>query len=76
MNHSLLHRLAQLTPGEPPILSIYLDLHLEGERPEVHPDLVHLRSRLHAIEQTLWPRGPQFDDFQADVAQVEQFLQD
>jgi hypothetical protein len=58
------------------MLSVYLDLQPVGERPEERPDLIKLRARLHLIGQTLWPRGPVYEEFERDIAHVEHYLQE
>ncbi len=70
----MLHDLAQISEGEPYILSVYLDLRPNGEEPGEHPDFVRLRGRLHAIEQTLWPRGAAYEEFRHDVERVNQYI--
>lgn len=59
-----------------PVLSVYLDLRpqITGANPTVRPSRVLLRSRLHQIEQTLWPRGAAFDAVHADAARIEEYL--
>lgn len=59
-----------------PILSVYLDLrpYVTGANPVVRPGRVLLKSRLHQIEQTLWPRGAAFDAVRADAARIEDYL--
>jgi hypothetical protein len=53
------------------MLSVYLDVRPEGEKPETRGDLVKLRARLHQIALTLGPRGPQVDAFQHEIARLQ-----
>lgn len=73
---NVLRRLADLEPGDVPILSVYLDMRPQatGERPAVRSGLVVLKDRLREIEKTLLPRGPALDSFRADRARVERYL--
>ncbi|HEY7127384.1 MAG TPA: Vms1/Ankzf1 family peptidyl-tRNA hydrolase [Ktedonobacterales bacterium] len=72
----LVRRLADLEPGDVPILSIYLDMRPQatGERPARRAGLVILKNRLREIEKTLLPRGPALDSFRADAARIERYL--
>ena len=72
----LLRRLAELEPGDLPVLSVYLDmrLHATGENPGVRSGLVVLKDRLRAIEKTFGPRGPELDSFRADAARIEEYV--
>ena len=74
--HVLLRRLAELEPGDFPVLSVYLDmrLHATGENPGVRSGLVVLKDRLRAIEKTIGPRGPELDSFRADAARIEEYV--
>jgi len=74
--HALLRRLAEMEPGDLPVLSVYLDmrLHATGENPGVRSGLVVLKDRLREIEKTFPPRGPQLDSFRADAARIEEYL--
>jgi hypothetical protein len=74
MLQDTIHDLAQLPVGKPDILSIYLDARPVGGQPQERADLVRLHSRLHAIDQTLWPRGPACEEFDHDVAEVSRYL--
>jgi hypothetical protein len=76
MPEGTLQRLLEIEAGEPPIVSVYLDMrpHATGENPALRADLVTLKDRLREIEKTFWPRGPAFDSFQADAARIEQFI--
>jgi hypothetical protein len=74
--NEMLHRLAQIEPGELPFLSIYLDIRPEatGEKPAVRAGLVVLKNRLNAIRKTLPPRGPALASFDVDAARIETFI--
>jgi ribosomal protein L30E len=74
----LLDTLARIDPGSALVLSIYLDLrpHASGERPGLRTAQIVLKDRLREIEKTLLPRGPALDDFRADVARVDHFLEE
>lgn len=56
--HTLLRRLAEPEPGEPPVVSVYLDmrLHATGENSAVRSGLIVLKDRLREIENSL-PRA-------------------
>ncbi len=73
---AVLRRLADLEPGDVPILSVYLDMRPQatGERPALRSGQVVLKDRLREIEKTLLPRGPALDSFRADRARVERYL--
>ena len=72
----LIRSLARLNPGDALVLSIYLDLrpHTTGENPAVRAARVVLKDRLRDIEKTLLPRGQALDDFRADVARINHYL--
>lgn len=59
-----------------PVLSVYLDMRPQttGARPTARPSRVLVKSRLHQIEQTLWPRGAAFDAVHADAARIQEYL--
>jgi hypothetical protein len=78
MANETLQRLAGLEPVDDLlILSIYLDMRPQesGESPGQRTGLKTLRERLREIEKTLGPRGAALDSFQADVAQIETYLE-
>lgn len=60
-----------------PILTVYLDYRpqISGANPAIRPSRVLLRTRLHQIEQTLWPRGAAFDAVNAGAARIEEYLE-
>jgi peptide chain release factor subunit 1 len=70
--------LAEIEPGELPVLSIYLDMrpHATGENPAVRAGTVMLRNRLREIEKTYLPRGPQLDSIRADAERIDRYLAD
>lgn len=72
----LLAKLARFDPGDALVLSVYLDMrpHTTGESPGMRPALTILKDRLRTIEKTLLPRGPALDDFRADAARVQHYL--
>ena len=74
--HALMRRLAEMEPGELPVLSVYLDMRLQatGENPTVRSGLVVLKDRLSEIEKTLPPRGPEFESFRFDVDRIEEYV--
>jgi|SRR5579871_121650 peptide subunit release factor 1 (eRF1) len=73
--NEVLDRLARMTPGKTPVLSVYLDMRPQatGQRPSVRSGLVVLKDRLREIEKTLGPRGPALDAFRADKERIEQY---
>ena len=73
-----LRMLAELEPGELPVLSIYLDMrpHATGEHPARRAGVVMLNDRLREIEQTYLPRGPELDSIRADAARIDRYLED
>ncbi len=73
---AVLRRLADVEATEAPVLSLYLDMRPQatGQRPAVRSGLVVLKDRLHEIEKTLGPRGPDLDSFRSDVIRVEAYL--
>lgn len=76
MMRDVLRRLAELEPGEVPVLSVYLDMRPQatGERPAVRSGQIVLKDRLREIEKSLLPRGPALDSFRADRARIERYL--
>lgn len=73
-----LRRLAELEPGELPVLSVYLDLRPQatGENPAVRSGLIVLKDRLRQIEKTLLPRGPALDSFRSDAARIQRYIEE
>jgi peptide subunit release factor 1 (eRF1) len=73
----LMRRLAEMEPGDLPVLTVYLDMRPQatGESPGLRAGLVVLKDRLREIEQTFWPRGPEFDSVRGDMARIERFLE-
>jgi peptide subunit release factor 1 (eRF1) len=71
---ALLRRLAEREPVDAPVLSIYLDMRPEGDRPALRASQLMLMDRLREIEKTLLPRGAALDSFRADVARIERYL--
>lgn len=73
-----LRRLAELEPGDLPVLSIYLDLRPQatGENPAVRSGFVVLKDRLCQIEKTLLPRGPGLDSFRRDAQRIERYIEE
>jgi peptide chain release factor subunit 1 len=74
--HQALRSLAELEPGELPVLSVYLDMrpHATGENPAVRAGMVILRNRLRDIEKTYLPRGPELDSIRADAERIDRYL--
>jgi hypothetical protein len=74
---ALMRQLAELEPGDLPVISAYLDMrpHAAGESPAQRPGLVVLKDRLREIEKTFGPRGPEVESFQADMARIEQYVE-
>lgn len=72
----VLRGLADMEPGDVPVLSAYLDMRPQatGERPALRSGLVVLKDRLREIEKIVWPRGPAFDSFTADAARINQYV--
>ena len=70
----LLRRLAEWEPADTPVLSIYLDMRPEGDRPSLRASQLMLMDRLREIEKTLLPRGASLDSFRADAARIERYL--
>jgi peptide chain release factor subunit 1 len=70
--------LAELEPGELPVLSIYLDMrpHATGENPAVRARIVILRNRLREIEKTYLPRGAELDSIRRDADRIQRYLND
>jgi Bacterial archaeo-eukaryotic release factor family 10 len=73
-----LRALAEIEPGELPVLSVYLDMrpHATGESPALRAGTVVLRKRLREIEKTYLPRGPELDSIRADAARIDGYLDD
>ncbi len=73
---ALMRRLAELEPGDLPMLSVYLDMRLQatGEDPTTRSGLVVLKDRLREIEKTFPPRGAELDSFRADTARIEEYI--
>lgn len=71
-----LRRLAELEPGDLPVLSVYLDLRPQatGENPTVRSGLIVLKDRLRQIEKTLLPRGPRLDSFRTDAERIQRYI--
>jgi peptide chain release factor subunit 1 len=78
MVRDLMRRLAELEPGELPVISAYLDLRPQatGQNPAVRSGLIVLKDRLREIEKTLGPRGEALESFQADAARIESYLEE
>lgn len=78
MNDLLLRRLAEFTPVDAPVLSIYLDMrpHGVGERPALRDNVLMLGDRLRELEKTFGPRGADLDSFRADVDRINAYLRD
>jgi peptide chain release factor subunit 1 len=70
--------LAELEPGELPVLSVYLDMrpHATGGDPAVRAGIVLLQNRLREIEKTYLPRGPELDSIRADAERIDRYLED
>ncbi len=75
--HTLLRRLADVAPGEFPVLSIYLDmrLHAPDETPPRHASLRVLAERLEAIERSFLPRGAALDSIRTDISRITAYLE-
>lgn len=73
---ALLRRLAEMEPGDLPVLSIYLDMRPQttGEDPVRREGLIILKDRLTEIEKTFLPRGPKLDSFREDAARIQDYL--
>ncbi|HEX5504950.1 MAG TPA: hypothetical protein VFW96_20190 [Thermomicrobiales bacterium] len=73
-----LRALAELEPGELPVLSVYLDMrpHATGENPTRRAGEVILADRLREIAKTYLPRGPELDSIREDAARIEHYLAD
>ncbi len=76
MNKNLIKRLAEFTPTEMPVLSIYLDMRPQatGGNPGVRSGEIVLKDRLHEIEKTYLPRGEDLDSFRVDREKIEEFV--
>src|SRR2546423_7616800 len=72
----LIRCLADLGPGDAPVLSVYLDMRPHGTEPALRPGLLLLKERLRAIEKTLWPRGVAYDSVHADAVRSARYLDD
>jgi peptide chain release factor subunit 1 len=72
-----LRSLAELEPGDLPVLSVYLDMrpHATGENPWLRAGTVILRNRLREIEKTYLPRGPELDSIRADTERINRYLE-
>jgi peptide chain release factor subunit 1 len=73
-----LRALAELEPGQLPVLSVYLDMrpHATGENPAVRAGTVILKNRLREVENTYLPRGPELDSIRADAVRIDRYLED
>ncbi|MDE3228856.1 MAG: hypothetical protein KGO05_03155 [Chloroflexota bacterium] len=71
-----LRRLAEMAPGDLPVLSVYLDLRPQatGENPATRSGLIVLKDRLRQIEKTLLPRGPALDSFRSDAGRIQRYI--
>jgi hypothetical protein len=72
-----LRALAELEPGELPVLSVYLDMrpHATGENPAQRAGVVMLKDRLREIEKTYLPRGLELDSIRADAERIDRYLE-
>jgi peptide chain release factor subunit 1 len=72
-----LRRLAELEPGDLPVLTVYLDLRPQatGENPALRSGLVVLKDRLRTLEKTLGPRGPALDSFRRDAERIRRYVE-
>lgn len=72
----LMRRLAEATPTDAPILSLYLDTRPEahGDRPGERNELVVVRDRLNALRDSLELRSEARASFDADRARIEELL--
>ena len=73
-----LRALAEVEPGQLPVLSVYLDMrpHASGENPAVRAGTVILKNRLREIEKTYLPRGAALDSIRTDAERIERYLED
>jgi len=73
-----LRALAELEPGELPVLSVYLDMrpHATGESPALRAGTVILKNRLRPIEKTFLPRGLELESIRADAERIDRYLED
>jgi peptide subunit release factor 1 (eRF1) len=71
----LFQKLSVFAAADALVLSIYLDMSLNGERPAQSTAMVALKDRLRAIEKTLLPRNLLLDDFREDRKKVQRYLQ-
>jgi hypothetical protein len=71
-----LRALAELEPGELPVLSVYLDMrpHATGENPGLRAGTVILKKRLREIEKTYLPRGAELDSVREDAERIDRYL--
>src|SRR5689334_14750324 len=71
-----LRALAEIAPGELPVLSVYLDMrpHATGESPALRAGTLLLKKRLREIEKTFLPRGPELDSIRADAERIDRYL--
>lgn len=75
--HPLLRRLAEVAPGEFPVLSIYLDMrsYAFAETPPRRASLQMLAERLEAIERSFLPRGAALDSVRTDISRITAYLE-
>ncbi len=68
MAQDLIKKLAEFTPTEMPLLSVYLDMRPQatGRNPGVRSGEIVLKDRPHEIEKTYLPRGADLDSFRAE----------
>ncbi|CAN5574359.1 Vms1/Ankzf1 family peptidyl-tRNA hydrolase [soil metagenome] len=71
-----LRRLSEIDAPDLPVLSVYLDMRPQatGQSPGRRAGLTVLRNRLREIERTYWPRGADYDSFQADEQRIREYL--
>jgi hypothetical protein len=74
--HRGLRALAEIAPGDLPVVSVYLDMrpHATGESPALRAGTLILKKRLREIEKTFLPRGPELDSIQADAERIDRYL--
>ena len=77
MNKNLIKQLAEFTPTDMPVLSIYLDMRPQatGGSPGIRSGEIVLKDRLHEIEKTYLPRGADLDSFRIDREKIEEFVE-
>ena len=73
---ALIRRLAEISPGELPFISAYLDVRPEatGQRPALRSGLIVLRDRMREVRRTYLPRGPKLESFDADAERIERWV--